>query len=103
MSVWFAPRTKTLEKLVVQNEFREDLLFRLNVFPIEVPSLKERREDIPDLIDFFLQKKFFQSKTTQRPFFDESGLAKLKKLRLARKYSRIKEYNRKSLRFFPKR
>ena len=68
---------KDLEKLVVQNEFREDLLFRLNVFPIEVPSLKERREDIPDLIDFFLQKKISQSKTTQSPFFDESSLAVL--------------------------
>ena len=48
---------KNLEKLVENNSFREDLLFRLNVFPISVPSLKERIDDIPDLVDHFLNLK----------------------------------------------
>jgi len=45
-----------LEKLVEQGRFREDLFHRLNVIRIHVPPLRERREDIPLLMNFFLQK-----------------------------------------------
>jgi len=45
-----------LEELVRKGEFRADLLFRLNVFPIRVPSLRDRREDIPLLAEMFLQR-----------------------------------------------
>lgn len=45
-----------LEELVRKGEFRADLLFRLNVFPICVPSLRDRREDIPMLAEIFLQR-----------------------------------------------
>jgi DNA-binding NtrC family response regulator len=45
-----------LKKRVAEGEYREDLFYRLNVFPIEVPSLKERREDIPLLSNFFISK-----------------------------------------------
>ncbi|UZP67071.1 sigma-54 dependent transcriptional regulator [Desulfovibrio mangrovi] len=45
-----------LEELVRKGEFRADLLFRLNVFPIEVPALRDRREDIPLLAEMFLQR-----------------------------------------------
>lgn len=44
-----------LEKRVKENMFREDLYYRINVFPIRVPALKERKEDIPILLDYFLQ------------------------------------------------
>ena len=45
-----------LRSLVDAGEFREDLFYRLNVIVLEVPPLRERREDIPPLIDFFLRK-----------------------------------------------
>ena len=40
---------RNLETRIANNEFREDLFYRLNVFPIEVPSLRERTEDVPEL------------------------------------------------------
>ncbi|WP_018691499.1 nitrogen regulation protein NR(I) [Algicola sagamiensis] len=47
---------QNLESLVQQNKFREDLFHRLNVIRIQVPALRERREDIPALTDFFLKQ-----------------------------------------------
>jgi Nif-specific regulatory protein len=45
-----------LEKAMAENRFRQDLFYRLNVYPIKVPPLRERREDIPLLVDYFLRK-----------------------------------------------
>ena len=53
-----------LEKMVSEGLFRADLLFRLKVFPINIPSLRERKEDIPALIHHFIEKK---SKEMQIP------------------------------------
>ena len=47
---------RNLEELIVQDRFREDLYFRLNVFPIHVPPLKERPDDILLLADHFVEK-----------------------------------------------
>ncbi|MEI8346694.1 MAG: sigma-54 dependent transcriptional regulator [Pseudomonadota bacterium] len=47
---------RDLEKSVVDGNFREDLFYRLNVIPIKVPSLSERRDDIPLLISYFLSR-----------------------------------------------
>jgi two-component system, NtrC family, nitrogen regulation response regulator GlnG len=51
-----AATNQPLDRAVQQGRFREDLYFRLNVVPIRVPPLRERRSDIEDLIDFFLEK-----------------------------------------------
>ena len=49
-----AATSRNLEELVSRNKFREDLFYRLNVVPISMPSLRERKEDIPLLAEFFL-------------------------------------------------
>ena len=50
-----AATNKRLEEAVAANEFREDLFYRLNVVRVSLPSLRERSEDIPLLIDYFLK------------------------------------------------
>lgn len=47
---------RNLEKLVNEGSFRKDLFYRLNVIPIRIPSLSERKEDIPLLVDHFIEK-----------------------------------------------
>ncbi len=51
-----AATNRNLEELMKQGLFREDLYYRLNVFPIVLPALRDRREDIPDLVMHFLIK-----------------------------------------------
>jgi two-component system response regulator HydG len=63
---------KNLETLVSQNMFREDLLFRINTITIELPPLRERKEDIPGLADYFLQQ---YSCKYEKPQLKFNGLA----------------------------
>ena len=47
---------RDLEEMVAEGKFREDLLYRLKIIPMEIPALRERKDDIPLLIDFFINK-----------------------------------------------
>jgi formate hydrogenlyase transcriptional activator len=51
-----AATNRDLEKMVANREFRSDLYYRLNVFPIRIPPLRDRKEDIPLLASYFVQK-----------------------------------------------
>lgn len=69
---------RDIPKLITENLFREDLYYRLNVVPIMMPALRERQEDIPSLVHYFLQKFEQQyqcdspsmSKETQKLLYD---------------------------------
>jgi formate hydrogenlyase transcriptional activator len=64
-----AATNRNLEKMVADREFRSDLFYRLNVFPIRIPPLRERKEDIPLLATYFVEKfaKQMQKRITSIP------------------------------------
>lgn len=70
---FIAATNKNLTTAINVEKFREDLYYRLNVIPIKVPSLKQRRSDIPLLIDFFL-KKFQKIKNKKITGFSQSAM-----------------------------
>ncbi len=71
-----AATNHNLEKDIKQAIFREDLYYRLNIIRIEIPPLRERREDIPLLTKYFVHK-YEQELKIEEPFTLDSGLRKL--------------------------
>ncbi|TAL22012.1 MAG: sigma-54-dependent Fis family transcriptional regulator [Nitrospirae bacterium] len=67
-----AASNKDLEKAVSEKTFREDLFYRLSVFPVKIPPLRERAEDIPLLADFFLNKYCMELKTSLKSISNET-------------------------------
>jgi len=70
---------KDLSKMVESGEFRADLFYRLAVFPISVPSLSERLDDVPILLKSFAEEYSARNPKMAAPVFSDTALAILKK------------------------
>ncbi len=72
-----AATNRNLDKMVKSNQFREDLWFRLNVFPIQIPPLRQRSMDIPSLIQHFISLKARELKLPSIPTLSPGALEPL--------------------------
>ena len=68
---------RNLEKMIQTNQFRQDLWFRLNVFPIIIPPLRERKEDIPEFVRYFMTKKSIEMKFESTPDLAQGAIDSL--------------------------
>ena len=69
-----AATNKDLYKEISEGTFREDLLYRINTLEVVIPPLRNRREDIPGLIEYFLEKIQIEQKK-KISYIDESTMA----------------------------
>jgi len=66
-----AASNKELQKLIVDGKFREDLFYRISVIPIVLPSLRARKDDIPLLVNYFLQKLSLKNRIERKEITNE--------------------------------
>jgi len=69
---------RNLERMVRSGDFREDLWYRINIFPIMIPPLRQRTEDIPALVYHFVEKKSKELKIHTLPSISKVGVERLK-------------------------
>ena len=88
-----AATNRDLRQMVADGKFQEDLFYRLNVIPIEIPPLRERRDDIPALVEHFVQK---HAQRTGRRIerIDDGVLGGAAAVRLAGQRPRAREHDR---------
>jgi transcriptional regulator with GAF, ATPase, and Fis domain len=68
---------RDLAAMITEGKFRDDLYFRLNVFPIVIPPIRERRGDIPSLVHYFIQKKSREMGMREMPTLPQGALERL--------------------------
>jgi len=68
---------RNLEEMMRSGRFREDLWFRLNVFPIMLPPLRQRKEDLPALVHYFVERKSKELKINDKPSLAPGALDRL--------------------------
>jgi transcriptional regulator with PAS, ATPase and Fis domain len=68
---------RNLEEMIASGRFREDLWFRLNVFPITIPPLRQRREDIPALVHYFIDRKARELNLRESPALASGAMDRL--------------------------
>lgn len=94
-----AATNKNLDELVEKDKFRHDLLFRINVARIDIPTLRERKDDIPALALYFLEE---QSKIQNRQFeFTDASLKSLKEYEFPGNIRELKNLIEKATIFAP--
>jgi len=69
---------RNLEAMVESGEFRQDLWYRINVFPITIPPLRERRQDIPALVNHLIEKKAQEMGINPPPALSAGAMARLR-------------------------
>jgi transcriptional regulator with GAF, ATPase, and Fis domain len=72
-----AATNRNLRQMIENGQFREDLWYRLSVFPIAIPSLRERLDDLPSLVHYFLKKKSGEHRLATIPSLARGALTQL--------------------------